>query len=196
MAHKINPIPKGYRTATPTLVVRGAATAVDYYKSVFGAQELSRLYCDDGLTVLRAEIKIGNSILHLIDEIPALGILSPTALGGASRSVQLYLEDLDDVWMRAVAAGAIIVLPLEDTYWGERTGRIVDPFGHVWTLSKRVESVSKAERAKRAAELFAPCPEVTEIPEAPAPDTVPIVDIRAIDLSVDIATAIADGASH
>ncbi|MGR3341708.1 MAG: VOC family protein [Paracoccaceae bacterium] len=195
MAQKTNPIPKGYRTATPALVVRGAAAAVDYYKSVFGAQELSRHYGDDAATVLRAEIKIGNSILHLADEMPAFGILSPISLGGASGSVQLYLDDLDDAWMRALAAGAVVVLPLEDTYWGERTGQIVDPFGHVWTLSKRVESVSKEEIEKRAAALFAPLPETVDMPQTPAMDAIPTVDIRSIDLSVDIQTAIANGAS-
>ena len=195
MAQKTNPIPKGYRTATPTLVVRGAAAAVDYYKSVFGAQELSRHYGDDAATVLRAEIKIGNSILHLVDEMPAFGILSPISLGGASGSVQLYLDDLDDAWMRALAADAVVVLPLEDTYWGDRTGRIVDPFGHVWTLSKRVESVSKEELEKRIAALATPLPEVADMPQTPATDAVPTVDIRAIDLSVDIETAIATGDS-
>ena len=168
MAQKTNPIPKGYRTATPTLVVHSAAAAVDYYKSVFGAQEVSRHYGADAATVLRAEIKIGNSILHLVDEMPAFGILSPISLGGASGSVQLYLDDLDDAWMRALAADAVVVLPLEDTYWGDRTGRIVDPFGHVWTLSKRVESVSKAELEKRIAALAKPLPEVADMAQTPA----------------------------
>jgi len=195
MTQKTNPIPKGYRTATPTLVVRGAAAAVDYYKSVFGAQELSRHYGDDAATVLRSEIKIGNSILHLVDEMPAFGILSPISLGGASGSIQLYLDDLDDAWARALAANAVVVRPLEDTYWGDRTGQIVDPFGHVWTLSKRVESVSKEELEKRAAALFAPLPETVDMPQTPAEDAIPTVDISSPDLSVDIETAIANGAS-
>ena len=195
MTQKTNPVPKGYRTATPTLVVRGAAAAVDYYKSVFGAQELSRHYGDDAATVLRSEIKIGNSILHLVDEMPAFGILSPISLGGASGSIQLYLDDLDDAWMRALAANAVVVRPLEDTYWGDRTGQIVDPFGHVWTLSKRVESVSKEELEKRAAALFAPLPETVDMPQTPAEDAIPTVDISSPDLSVDIETAIANGAS-
>jgi len=156
---------------------------------------LSRHYGDDAATVVRSEIKIGNSILHLVDEMPAFGILSPISLGGASGSIQLYLDDLDDAWMRALAANAVVVRPLEDTYWGDRTGQIIDPFGHVWTLSKRVESVSKEELEKRAAALFAPLSETVDMPQTPAEDAIPTVDISSPDLSVDIETAIANGAS-
>ena len=156
MVKKINAVPTGYRTATPALVVRNAAAAIDYYTNVFGAVELSRLYGDDGVIIWRAELKIGNSIIHLCDEAPAFGILSPISLGGTSGSVQLYLNDLDDAWARAIETDATIVLPIENTYWGERTGRIVDPFGHVWTLSKRVEAVSKTELTKRVEAFYAP----------------------------------------
>lgn len=179
MTRKTNPIPKGYRSATPALVVRNAAAAIDYYTAVFGSTELSRHYYEDGVTILRAEIKIGNSILHLSDELPALGILSPVSLGGASGSVQLFLEDLDEVWEHATAAGATVVLPLDDTYWGERTGRIVDSFGHVWTLSKRVETVSKAELEKRLAILVGK----VENDEPLTSDDIPTIDIRSIEIS-------------
>lgn len=177
MAQKINPVPKGYRTATPALVVRDAAAAIDYYATVFGATEISRLYGDDGISILRAEIKIGNSVLHLSDEMPALGILSPLSLGGASGSVQLFLDDLDGSWDRAVVNGATVVLPIADTYWGERTGRIIDAFGHVWTLSKRVEAVSKAELEKRINDLFGPAPVEAEADM----ELIPTIDIRSID---------------
>ncbi|WP_419905258.1 VOC family protein [Kiloniella sp.] len=155
MARKINPVPKGYHTSTPVLVVKNAAAAIEFYASVFGAKELSRIVDVDGITILRAELKIGNSIIHLNDEMPAYGILSPISLGGTSNAVQLYLADIDDAWDRAVEAQAAVVLPLEDTYWGERTGKIVDAFGHVWILSKKIENLSKDEIEKRFAELTA-----------------------------------------
>ncbi len=183
MARKVNAIPSGYRTATPALVVRNAAAAIEFYTNVFGATELSRLYGNDGLIIWRAELKIGNSVIHLCDEVPEFGIVSPISLGGTSGSVQLYLDDLDDAWERAIEVGASIVLPIEDTYWGERTGRIIDPFGHVWTLSKRVEAVSKAELTKRVAALYAPEVEQTEEAETATNEDIPTIDIRNIDLS-------------
>ncbi len=169
MARKINPVPKGYHTSTPVLVVKNAAAAIEFYASVFGAKELSRIVDIDGVTILRAELKIGNSIIHLNDEMPAYGILSPISLGGSSTAVQLYLADVDDAWERAVEAQSAVVLPLEDTYWGERTGKIVDAFGHVWILSKKTENLSKDEIEKRFADLTAV--------ETPA-------DLEVADLSV------------
>jgi PhnB protein len=183
MAKKINAIPTGYRTATPALVVQNAAAAIEYYTNVFGAVELSRLYGDDGVIIWRAELKIGNSIIHLCDEVPAFGILSPISLGGTSGSVQLYLNDLDDAWARAIEADVTVVLPIEDTYWGERTGRIVDPFGHVWTLSKRVEAVSKAELSKRVEALYAPVVAQNLEVSDTAEEDIPTVDIRNVGTS-------------
>ena len=155
MARKINPVPKGYHTSTPVLVVKNAAAAIEFYASVFGAKELSRLVDLDGVTILRAELKIGNSIIHLNDEMPAYGILSPISLGGTSTAVQLYLADVDGAWNRAVEAQSAVILPLEDTYWGERTGKIVDAFGHVWILSKKTENLSIEEIEKRFSDLTA-----------------------------------------
>ena len=106
MARKVNAIPSGYRTATPALVVRNAAAAIEFYTNVFGATELSRLYGNDGLIIWRAELKIGNSVIHLCVEVPEFGIVSPISLGGTSGSIQLYLDDLDDAWERAREAGA------------------------------------------------------------------------------------------
>ena len=181
MTKKINPIPRGYRSATPALVVRNAAAAVDYYALVFGAVELNRIHALDGLTIPRAEIKIGNSVLQLSDELLAFGILSPLSLGGSAGSVQLFLDDINGVWDRAIETGSTAVLPLEDTYWGERTGRIVDPFGHVWTISQRVEAVSKAELAIRIADRFGP--------QTGIADDIPTVDIRDIGMTIDSAAA-------
>lgn len=147
-------MPKGYHTATPVLVVKHAKAAIDYYVSVFGARELSRTLAGDGVTVLRTELKIGNSIIHLCDEMPAYGILSPLSLGGSATAVQLYLSNVDAVWKRALEADTSVILPLEDTYWGERTGKVIDPFGHVWILSRQTEIVSKQEIEKRAQALY------------------------------------------
>jgi len=154
MARKINAVPKGYHTATPVLVVKNASAAIEYYSSVFGAKELSRAYANDGVTILRAELKIGNSIIHISDEIPAYGILSPISLGGTATAVQLYLSNVDKIWDTAVEADITVILPLEDTYWGERTGKVVDAFGHVWVLSRQTEVVSQKEIAKRTEALL------------------------------------------
>jgi len=154
MARKINSMPKGYHTATPVLVVKNANAAIDYYVSVFGAKELSRTLSSDGYTILRAELKIGNSIVLVNDEMPLYGILSPISLGGTSTAVQLYLSNVDDVWQRAVDAEISVILPLENTYWGERTGKVIDPFGHVWVLSRQTEVVSRQEIEKRAQALY------------------------------------------
>ncbi len=185
MARKINAMPKGYHTATPVLVVKNADAAIEYYKSVFGAKELNRVLSSDGTTILRAELKIGNSIIHLNDEIPALGILSPISLGGTATAVQLYLSNIDKVWQRAVETEVSVILPLEDTYWGERTGKIIDPFGHVWVLSRQTEVLSRKEIAKRAEALFG----VKELDEAKSENERAEV-VPAIDLTAAISTEV------
>lgn len=189
MTKVINPIPRGYRSATPALVIRGADAAIDFYTNVFGAVELSRINGMDGISIQRAEIKIGNSVLHISDELPEFGILSPLSLGGTSGSVQLYLDGIASVWDLAIKEGSAIVLPLEDTYWGERTGRIVDPFGHVWTLSQRVEAVSKTELAIRIAERFDPKP-ISEQPQDEIIDHIPTVDIRGVGVADSITNSV------
>jgi len=171
MARRINSMPKGYHTATPVLVVKNARAAIEYYSSIFGAKELSRTVADDGVTILRAELKIGNSIILVNDEMPAYNILSPLMLGGTSTAVQLYLSNVDAVWKRAVDAEISVILPLEDTFWGERTGKVIDPFGHVWILSRQTEVVSREEIEKRAQALYGnPALELAE--------SVPVIDIK------------------
>ena len=156
MHHKVSYAPKGFRTATPVLTVAGAAGAVDYYTHVFGAEERGRVYGADGLSVAHCELKIGNSMLILCDENPAFGIHAPTTLGATPVSVHLYFEDVDAVWERAIEAGATVLVPLGDVYWGERYGKIIDPYGHVWSLATRIEDLSADEIASRAAALSAP----------------------------------------
>lgn len=164
MPRKVSPVPKGYHTATPQLVTRNAAAAIEFYKTVFDATELSRSIAADGVTILRAELKIGNSVFHLSDEIPAYGIMSPATLGGVANATHLYLADVDGLWARAVEAGVTVILALDDMYWGERYGKFIDPFGHVWSVAKRLEILSEEEIRTRAEAVLAPASVETEMP--------------------------------
>jgi PhnB protein len=150
MATTVKPIPDGYHSLTPYLYVKGAVDAIEFYRSAFGAQELFRMPNPDG-TVGHAEIKIGDSIVMLADESPQIGALSPQSLKGTSFSFVLYVEDVDATFKRAIAAGATEKRPLENKFYGDRTGMISDPFGHEWSISTHVEDVSPEEMDKRAA---------------------------------------------
>jgi PhnB protein len=141
-------IPDGYHTATPYLIVQGAAQAIDFYKSAFGAKELFRMAGPEG-RIGHAEIRIGDSVIMLADESPDMGYRGPRALGGAAVSTMLYVEDVDDRFNRAVAAGAKVRRPLADQFYGDRSGTIEDPFGHVWTIATHVEDVPPDEMKKR-----------------------------------------------
>lgn len=148
--------PDGYHSITPYLTIRGAADAIDFYKRAFGATELMRMPTPDG-KVAHAEIKIGDSPVMMADETDDMqggALRSPAALGGASAGLMLYVDDVDALHRKAVAAGARELRPLEDQFYGDRTATLVDPFGHVWTLSTHVEDVSPEEMQKRAAKLF------------------------------------------
>jgi PhnB protein len=151
-------IPAGYHSVTPYLTVRGAAQAIDFYKKAFGAQELSRMPSPDG-RLGHAEIKIGNSIVMLSDEFPEMGGKGgPQALGGSPVGMMLYVENVDKVFERAIAEGAVVKQPLTNMFWGDRFGRLVDPFGHEWSLAMHIEDVSPEEMARRAAKEMAPKP--------------------------------------
>jgi len=143
------PIPDGYRTATPYLIIKGAADAIEFYKRAFGATELLRMADPQG-RVGHAEIKIGDSVIMLADEHPAMGYRGPRSLGGSSVSILLYLEDVDGVFERAVKAGAKAQRPVADQFYGDRSGTLEDPFGHVWTVATHVEDVSAEEMQRRA----------------------------------------------
>lgn len=178
MPKKIAPVPKGYRTITPSLVVRGADDALNFYADVFGAEVLSRMYADDGLTVLNAEIKIGNSLVVLSDELPAFGLYSPLAYGGAGVAQHIYSADVDDIWQRASDAGCAIIVALADTPYGERYGKLVDPFGHVWSMSKRIAKV-KPEEIKAQAEETGLV--VQEIVPVEGVDLEPVAEVAPIE---------------
>jgi PhnB protein len=143
------PIPDGYRTATPYLIVRGAAEAIEFYKRAFGATEMLRMTDPQG-RVGHAEIKIGDSVIMLADEHPAMGYRGPRSLGGSSVSILLYLEDVDAVFERAVKAGAKAHRPVIDQFYGDRSGTLEDPFGHIWTVATHVEDVPPEEMKRRA----------------------------------------------
>ena len=142
-------IPDGYRTATPYLIVTGAAEAIEFYKRAFGATEMLRM-ADPRGRVGHAEIKIGDSVIMLADEHPAMGYRGPRSLGGSSVSILLYLEDVDAVFERAVKAGAKAQRPVMDQFYGDRSGTLEDPFGHMWTVATHVEDVPPAELKRRA----------------------------------------------
>jgi uncharacterized glyoxalase superfamily protein PhnB len=148
----IRPIPEGYHTLTPSLTVDDAAQAIDFYKRAFGATELARAPAPDGERIWHAELQIGDSRLMLLDEFPEMGGCSaPKTLGGTTISLHLFVEDADAAFERAVDAGAAVEMPLQDAFWGDRYGKVRDPFGHVWSIATRKEEVSEEEQRRRAA---------------------------------------------
>ena len=145
------PIPDGYHTVTPYLIVRGAAEAIDFYKAAFGATELFRMADPATGKVGHAEIRIGDSHVMLADEHPEMGARSPQSFGGSPVSLMLYVEDVDATVGRAVEAGAKLTRPVADQFYGDRTGGVTDPFGHAWYVATHVEDVPYEELQKRAA---------------------------------------------
>jgi PhnB protein len=144
----VQPIPSGYHTATPYLIVNGAARAIEFYKQAFGADEQCRL-CAPGGKVGHAEVKIGDSVIMLADEVPEMGYFGPEGPGKSPISLMLYVQDVDVVFQRALAAGATEKRAVQNQFYGDRTGTLVDPFGHVWSIATHVEDVSQEEIQKR-----------------------------------------------
>jgi PhnB protein len=153
----VRPIPDGYHTVTPGLTVRGAARAIEFYTRAFGARELGRMAAPDGQTIWHAELQIGDTRLMLADEFPDMGGRAPEALGGTPVSLHLYVEDADALVQRAVEAGATVTQPLMDAFWGDRYGKLRDPFGHEWSVATHIEDVDEAEMRRRA-QAFAAAP--------------------------------------
>lgn len=137
------PIPEGYHSVTPYLIVDDAAGAIEFYKKAFGAEEKYRLPMGDRIG--HAEIKIGDSFVMLADEFPDMGHLSPKSRGGATSSVVLYVNDVDTAFPKAIEAGATQDRPIEDQFWGDRMGSLTDPFGHKWSLATHTEDVPESE---------------------------------------------------
>lgn len=154
MNAQVKAVPEGYHTATPSLVIRGAARAIEFYQKAFGAQELFRMPGPGGI-VLHAEIQIGDSRIMLTDESPRMGNHSPESLQGTPVGVFLYTEDADAFFQRAVAAGARPLMPVQQMPWGDRFGMLADPFGHEWQVATHVEDVSFEEMRRRMASMTA-----------------------------------------
>ena len=147
----VKPIPEGYHSVTPYLIVRGGAAAIEFYNKAFGATELFRMPAPGG-KVGHAEIKIGDSIIMLADEHPEIGYNGPQTIGGSAVSLMIYVEDVDTVFERAVSGGATVKEALQDKFYGDRMGTVVDPFGHIWHLATHKEDVSMDEMERRAKE--------------------------------------------
>jgi uncharacterized glyoxalase superfamily protein PhnB len=153
---EVRPIPEGMNTVTPHLVCRGAGRAIEIYKKAFGAQEIGRMDMPEGGKVLHAAIRIGNSVIMLIDEFPEWNTVSPQTLNGSPVTIHLYVENAELVFTRAVQAGATAIMPLEDMFWGDRYGKLQDPFGHTWSIATHTRDVSHEEMAQAAKEMFGP----------------------------------------
>jgi PhnB protein len=144
--------PEGMHSVTPHLVCAGASEAIDFYKEAFGATEVSRLPGPDG-RLMHASIRIGDSIIMLVDEMPEWGSLGPLALKGSSVVIHLYVDDVDSFSEQAVTAGAKVVLPVQDMFWGDRYGQLQDPFGHRWSVATHVRDVGPEEMQKAMREM-------------------------------------------
>ncbi|MBV9959061.1 MAG: VOC family protein [Acidobacteria bacterium] len=150
---QVKAIPDAYKGATPYLCVNDAAGAIEFYKKAFGATELQRMEAPGG-KIAHAELKIGEGIIMLADEFPEMGFVSPQTLGGSPITLYLYFEDVDAVAESAVAGGAKLLKPVEDQFYGDRSGRLEDPYGHIWGIATHKEDLSEEEVKRRAAAMF------------------------------------------
>ncbi len=148
----VKPIPDGYASVTPYLIIDGAADAIEFYKNIFGAAERMRLARPDG-KVAHAEIEIGGSVIMLADECPERGAKSPQSIGGSPVCLHLYVVKVDEVFVAAIAAGAQQLKPVENQFYGDRSGMFSDPFGHSWNVATHVEDVSPEELQTRMAAM-------------------------------------------
>ena len=149
------PIPEGYHSVTPHLVVRNAAEAIEFYKRAFSAEELHRMPTPDGKFLMHAELKIGNSIVMLCDEFPGMERwVAPQSLNGTTVALHIWCEDVEAAFGQAVKAGAKVSMPLTDMFWGDRYGKLTDPFGHEWTMATHIQDLTPEEIAQAAEQYF------------------------------------------
>ena len=153
MAPANKPIPEGFHSVTPSLIVRDAAKAIDFYKRALGAQELVRMPGPDG-KIMHAEIKIGDSIIFLGEENPQMNVKSPQTLGGCTGTLNIYVPNVDEQFKQAVSAGGKETMPVADQFWGDRYGAFVDPFGYQWGIATHKEDLSPEEMKQRSQEFF------------------------------------------
>ena len=152
---KAKAIPDGFRTVTPHMCIKDAAKAIEFYKHAFGAEELCRMPGPDGQSVMHAELKIGDSMIMICGEFPQMDYcLSPTSLKGTSVTISLYVEDVDKLYKQAVDAGATATMPPMDAFWGDRYGKVRDPFGHEWGIATHLEDLTPEEIGERATAFF------------------------------------------
>ena len=149
----VNPVPDDYPQVIPYLTVDGAADAIDFYVRVLGGKERMRMSGPDG-KIGHAEVEIGRGMVMVSDEFPDMGGKSPTSVGGSAVTVMVYVEDVDAVFQRAIGAAAKELRPLENQFYGDRSGQFEDPFGHVWYVASHVEDISEEEMAKRSADVM------------------------------------------
>jgi PhnB protein len=146
----MNRVPEDFHTITPQLVVKGVAEAIDWYTKALGANELLRNLAQDGKSIMHSELLLGDSRFFVVDEFPG-SMASPASLGGTSITLHLYVQDVDALFGRAVAAGATVLMPVADQFWGDRYGILRDPFGHRWSIASRIEDLSPNALQARAA---------------------------------------------
>lgn len=151
----VRPIPEGYHSVTSYLIVSGAARAIDFYKKAFGATEVMRLASPDG-KVGHAEIQIGDTRIMLADEFPEMGAISPHSIGGTPVGFCIYLANVDAAFDKALAAGGKVERPVQDQFYGDRSGTLIDPFGHKWTLATHIEDVAPEEINRRMVAMQKP----------------------------------------
>ncbi len=155
MAGKVRPIPEGFHSITPHLIINGADKAIEFYKKAFGAEEICRMPGPDGKSIMHAEMKIGDSLFMIASENPQWGCKSPKTLQGTPVGIHLYVENVDASFKKAEAAGAQVAMPPMDMFWGDRYAKLIDPFGHEWSIAQHIEDVPPEQMGERAAKAMA-----------------------------------------
>jgi len=150
---KVSFLPKGFTAVTPYLVCRGAADAIAFYKKAFGAKEHTRMLMPDG-SIAHAEISIGNAYIVIGEESKDMGMLSPLTIGGSGSGIMVYVPNVDKLFASAIAAGATVEMPLGDQFWGDRYGKLADPFGHKWAVATHIEDLTTKQMTNRGEEFF------------------------------------------
>jgi PhnB protein len=153
MSESAKTIPEGYHSINPYLVVRNAARAIEFYKKAFGAEERFRMHGPDGKTIMHADLKIGDSVFMLTEESTEMKALSPESIGGSPVSLYVYVKDVDDIFNQAVSEGAAVLNPVRDQFYGDRSGYLRDPFGHLWSIATHKKDLSPDE-LRKAGEAF------------------------------------------
>lgn len=151
--NEIDKIPKGYHSITPVLIVKNGDEAIEFYKNGFGVEERCRMKAPDG-RVAHAELKLGDSVFMLSDEYPEMKCLSPKTIGGSPVSMYVYVDDVDSIFNKAISAGGKVLDPVKDQFWGDRQGRLEDPFGHLWSIATHKKDLSEEEMKKAAEAAF------------------------------------------